>query len=167
MTEEFNYYRIFKGLNAAEIRYIVIGGLAVNFHGIPRMTYDIDILISLDEVNIRKTFDHLSTWGFRLKQPVQPNMISEAEHRERLINEKNLRAITFYHPTNPLAEIDLLIDAPLSFSDVRKNAVIVKIDDTEVPVISISDLILFKNHAGREQDMADIEYLRRLLEEEE
>ena len=38
-----DYKKIFKGLNSAGIDYLVVGGLAVNFHGIPRMTYDMDI----------------------------------------------------------------------------------------------------------------------------
>jgi len=36
-----DYKKIFKGLNGAGIDYLVVGGLAVNFHGIPRMTYDL------------------------------------------------------------------------------------------------------------------------------
>jgi hypothetical protein len=37
-----DYKELFKGLNRAGIDYQVVGGRAVNFHGIPRMTYDLD-----------------------------------------------------------------------------------------------------------------------------
>ncbi len=166
MAEELTYYKIFKGLNSEKIEYVVVGGLAVNFHGVPRMTYDIDIYISLKGDNVKNAFNTLSKWGFRLKQPISPDMITDKQKRERLIEEKNLHAITFYHPTNPLAEIDLLIDAPIPFSEISSRAMVVRIDDIEVSVISVPDLITFKIHAGRNQDLADIEHLRRLYEEE-
>lgn len=47
-----DYLGIFKELNAKGIRCIVVGGMAVNLHGIPRMTYDIDLLLDIDDRNI-------------------------------------------------------------------------------------------------------------------
>lgn len=44
-----DYSGIFKELNAQKIKYIVVGGLAVNLHGIPRATYDIDLLLYLEK----------------------------------------------------------------------------------------------------------------------
>ena len=49
---ELDYKAIFKELNEAGIDYLVVGGLAVNFHGIPRMTYDIDLMILPEPGNI-------------------------------------------------------------------------------------------------------------------
>ena len=46
------YENIFKTLNALGIDYVVVGGLAINFLGIPRMTYDIDIVINLENEKI-------------------------------------------------------------------------------------------------------------------
>jgi len=39
-----NYYEIFKRFNELKIDYLIVGGLAVNLHGVPRMTYDIDAI---------------------------------------------------------------------------------------------------------------------------
>ena len=50
---DLDYQTIFRVLNKQKIDYLVVGGLAVNFHGVPRMTYDIDLMISLDDENIR------------------------------------------------------------------------------------------------------------------
>ena len=47
-----DYQTIFKKLNQKKIDYLVVGGLAVNFHGIPRMTYDLDLMILLEPNNI-------------------------------------------------------------------------------------------------------------------
>jgi len=49
-----DYLGIFKRLNEEKIKYIVVGGMAVNFLGVPRMTYDIDLLLYLEDKNLRK-----------------------------------------------------------------------------------------------------------------
>lgn len=46
-----DYLAIFKKLNEKEIRYIVAGGIAVNLYGIPRMTYDVDLILDLEDKN--------------------------------------------------------------------------------------------------------------------
>ncbi len=87
-----DYLNIFKKLNEKKIRYILAGGIAVNLHGIPRMTYDIDLIVDLED--------------------------------------RNLQNIT-------------------------------------IPTVSIDDLIKMKQKSGREQDKADIKYLKRLKNEKE
>lgn len=49
--EMLDYLAIFKKLNEKEIRYIVAGGIAVNLYGIPRMTYDVDLILDLEDKN--------------------------------------------------------------------------------------------------------------------
>jgi len=51
---ELDFQTIFKELNRIGIDYLVVGGLAVNFHGVPRMTYDIDLMVLLEPENILK-----------------------------------------------------------------------------------------------------------------
>lgn len=41
-------------LNKHRVRYLVIGGYAVAFHGHPRATDDVDVLIARDEENLRR-----------------------------------------------------------------------------------------------------------------
>ena len=48
------YLNLFKALKDHDIDYLLIGGLAVNLHGVPRMTMDVDLLIALDADNIAK-----------------------------------------------------------------------------------------------------------------
>lgn len=46
-----DYLAIFKKLNEKGIRYIVAGGIAVNLYGIPMMTYDVDLILDLEDKN--------------------------------------------------------------------------------------------------------------------
>ena len=51
-------------LNVHSVRYLVVGGYAVAFHGHPRYTKDIDIWILLDKTNAKKMLDVLNVFGF-------------------------------------------------------------------------------------------------------
>ena len=58
-----DYLEIFKKFNERKIQYIVVGGMAVNFHGIPRATYDIDLLVYLEDSNLKEIFKLNETVG--------------------------------------------------------------------------------------------------------
>lgn len=44
--------QILERLNRAEVEYVVVGGLAAVFHGVPLVTRDIDICLPLSEANL-------------------------------------------------------------------------------------------------------------------
>jgi len=48
-----DYLGILKKMNEKGVRYIVVGGIAVNLYGIPRMTYDIDLMLDLEDKNLK------------------------------------------------------------------------------------------------------------------
>jgi predicted nucleotidyltransferase len=160
---ELDYQRIFTELNKERIDYVVVGGLAVNFHGIPRMTYDIDLMIFLDTENIMKTVARLKSWGYFPRAPVKAKDLADREKRNSWVKEKNMKAFTFYNEKEPVGEIDLLIDSPIPYVELRKRAVMFDILDVKVPVISVPDLIELKLNTGRKQDLSDIEHLQSLV----
>jgi predicted nucleotidyltransferase len=162
---ELDYHTFFRELNKDRIDYVVLGGLAVNLYGIPRMTYDIDLMILLDTENIMKTVARLESWGYLPRAPVRAEDLANKEKRNSWIEEKNMKAFTFYNEKEPVSEIDLLIDSPIPYGELRKRAVMFDILGAKVPVISIPDLIELKLNTGRKQDISDVEHLRSLLEE--
>jgi hypothetical protein len=46
------YLDLFRCLHAHNVRYLLAGGLAMNLHGVPRMTMDVDLVLALDDENI-------------------------------------------------------------------------------------------------------------------
>ena len=46
------YLEVFRALEEHKVRYLLVGGLAMNLHGVPRMTMDIDLVIALDIKNL-------------------------------------------------------------------------------------------------------------------
>ena len=162
-VRELDYREIFKGLNEQGVDYLVAGGLAVNLHGVPRMTYDIDLIISLESSNVRKLLDKLKEWGYRPKIPVDPMAVVDETTRAIWSREKGMKALTFRNDKAPISEIDILFDLPLPYGELRQRSVAVDLQGVRVPVVSIRDLIELKRASGREQDAADIRYLEVVL----
>ncbi|SMB96752.1 Nucleotidyl transferase AbiEii toxin, Type IV TA system [Thermanaeromonas toyohensis ToBE] len=52
--------KLCEALNEAGVKYILVGGIAINFHGLPRMTHDIDLLIDSSPENVRKIKEALA-----------------------------------------------------------------------------------------------------------
>ena len=71
MMKELDYLGMFKEFNKKKIKYIICGGVAVNLLGIPRMTYDIDLLVKMEDKNLRKLLELFKKWGFKPKVPVK------------------------------------------------------------------------------------------------
>ena len=49
-----NFERLFSVLNRNKIRYLVVGGIAVNLYGIERATADIDLVVDLEDRNLKR-----------------------------------------------------------------------------------------------------------------
>jgi hypothetical protein len=161
---ELDFQTIFKELNGLGIDYLVVGGLAVNFHGVPRMTYDIDLMVLLERENILKLLNRFTQWGYRPKIPVDPREFADEMKRNSWVHEKGMKAFNFYSETLPIGEIDIVIDSPIPYEELKSRAIKVELRDEKIPTVSIHDLIELKLRAGRKQDLADVEHLRTVLE---
>ena len=75
-----------------------------------------------------------------------------------------MKALNFYSETLPIGEIDLVFDSPIPYQELKNRAVVIELQGEKVPTISIHDLIKLKVHAGRRQDLSDVEHLRMILE---
>jgi predicted nucleotidyltransferase len=161
---ELDFQTIFKELNGLGIDYLVVGGLAVNFHGVPRMTYDIDLMVLLEPENVFKLVTKLTQWGYKPKIPIDPRDVADETKRNSWVHEKRMKALNFYSETLPIGEIDILIDSPIPYEELRSRAIRVELQGEKTPTVSIHDLIELKLRAGRKQDLADVEHLRMVLE---
>ena len=159
------YLALFKALNAHNIDYLLIGGLAVNLHGIPRMTMDVDLVIALDADNIAKLETCAKYLGLRPSVPVKLADLADATTRDTLFWEKHLIALSLISDKPKLPTVDIVIHHPLDFEKAYKNKVERDISGTPVMLASIEDMITLKQAAGRAQDLADIAHLERFLNE--
>lgn len=160
-----DYISIFEELNKKKIQYLLVGGLAVNFHGVPRMTYDIDLLLYLSDRNIDNFLKLMKEWGFSPKIPIDIMSFADKAKREDWIKNKNMKAFCLANPAWAVSEIDIIIDSPISYEKALRHSKTIKIQNrnVDVPIISISDLILMKKKSDRIQDKEDIANLQKLL----
>lgn len=160
-----DYIDIFRKFNENGIKYIVVGGIAVNLHGIPRMTYDIDLILDLEDKNLEKFLGLLNKWEFKPKVPVNIMDFAKKKNRDEWIKNKNMKAFNLVNPGWAMSEIDIVINSPMDYNKASKEIIYFNLQDISIPTISIDNLIKMKKLAGREQDKADIRYLKRLKNE--
>ena len=159
------YLDIFEALAADGVEYVVAGGIAVNLHGVPRFTADLDLIIALDQRNALRFVACMTRLGFRPKVPVSPEAFADERNRRRWIDEKNMRVFSFIRPDKPLELVDVFVDEPIPFEELWGKREEIHMAGTDVPIASIDHLIALKQAAGRSQDRSDIEALEKLKEE--
>jgi len=158
------YEDVLRALDAASIRFVVVGGVAVILHGVPRSTAGLDLAIDLEEGNVRRFIGIMAQLGFVPRAPVAAADLASADHRRDWVADKHMKAFTFHRPGRPLDEVDVLIDPPLPFAELAAGADFVEAEGLRLPIVGIRHLIRMKEGAGRAQDVADVDALRRLLE---
>jgi len=153
----------FNELNKQDIRYVLVGGLAVNLHGIPRSTFDIDIVIALDSINIEQFWHVTEHFNMTTRQPVTLNQLKDPQIRASWIKDKNLIALTFSQNDPPHMEVDILLDTfGVSFDELFSTAVTFEEQGISLKAASVDSLIKLKNKSQREQDLQDIKFLEQL-----
>jgi predicted nucleotidyltransferase len=156
------YLDLFGALERHGVRYVVVGGLALNLHGVERATMDVDLALALEATNLRNAIDAFRSLGL---VPIAPVALDDAADPAKLAEwraGKHMVAFGLRSPRAVTPHVDFLIDVPVPFVDLAARAVVKVLGTLAVPVASIDDLIALKRHAGRAIDLADIEALQRL-----
>ena len=156
------YFDFLKELHTCGVKYMIAGGLSVNLHGIPRVTQDIDLIISLDKENIILTTIVLKNLGYVPTLPVKAEDLADESIREKWIREKNLIAFSFHHKSDIYKVIDIVLVHPLDFDSAYQKRTVKTVKDFSINLVSIEDLIKMKRFSGRSQDLSDIELLNKL-----
>jgi hypothetical protein len=132
-------------LNAHNVRYLVVGGYAVAFHGYPRYTKDLDVWIELSPENADNILKALEEFGFG-SLGLKPEDFLESE-----------QIIQIGYPPN---RIDILTTLKeVKFEDCYKSKVGVEIQGLKINFIDLENLKHNKRATGRPQDLADAENL--------
>ena len=157
--EDTLYENIFEQLEKNKVDYLLIGGLAVALYGIPRTTGDIDLMINMNPENLLRLIKTMKQLGFIPKAPVKAEDLADPHKRAEWIQSKNMKVFSFYHPDNPYALIDVMIDNPLNYEELARGKTQVSSRGAKIFLIPKKMLIKLKELAGREQDLSDIKAL--------
>jgi len=156
------YHPLFHALNHANVRYVVVGGLAVVLHGYARMTADIDLMLDLSRDETEKAIQTLLDYGLVPRAPVDAHDFCSEEKRRDWRKNRNMIVLSFWHPQQPMLSVDIFIDNPIDFNDVHQHAIICNISGENIYIAAIPDLINLKKISGRKIDLDDITYLEKI-----
>lgn len=136
--------KVFACLNSHDVKYLVIGGIAAVLHGVPRSTFDLDLLIEATPENAAKLLKALN----------------EAELRTAaLIGAEELltNATTIFKDR---VRIDVQTSTPgIEFEDAWQRRKTMDHHGQPFHVLSRADLIASKRAAGRKVDLEDVRML--------
>jgi len=156
------YVDIFTTLAKYDVRYLLIGGLAMNLHGVPRMTMDVDLLITLDKENLEKFIGAAKSLQLQPVLPLELTDLLDSDKRNRWVENRNMLAFALRSPRAEDPTVDILIDPPIDSKAAFSRVVYRDLGAVRVALASIEDMIVLKEKGGRAQDLADIEHLQQL-----
>ena len=157
------YFKVLEELSRRHIEYLLVGGLSVNLHGVPRVTQDIDLIISMTRDNVLKTVSVMTDLGFVPRLPVPAEDLADAAKIKDWVENKNLKAFSFYNQKEPFRVVDIVIVHPLKFEDAYRRRIVKNAKDIEISVVSVEDLITMKEFSGRDQDLSDVKMLKKVI----
>lgn len=136
---------VFKSFQKYNVKYLVIGSIAAVLYGVPRATFDLDIIIEASEENARRLLEALLDAGL--------GTASLTNKEEILSNE-----ITVFKER---VRVYVQTKAPgLIFEEVWKRKQTMNYHGQEFYVASLEDLVASKKATGKAIDLEDV----RLLE---
>jgi hypothetical protein len=155
-----SFEAIVRAMQDENIRYLVVGGLAVAAHGYLRYTNDVDLVVQLQSQNILKAMRALAKLGYSPRVPVRPEQFADKEVRESWIRDKNMVVMNFYSELHAETPVDVFVSEPFDFDREYDSALVQNLDpDLPVRFVSRETLIHLKRQVGRPQDLADVDQL--------
>lgn len=143
LTTEFkDFLRL---LISNDVRFLVVGGYAVSYHGFPRATIDIDIWLERTEENAAKVLSAVDHFGFGSCGLTATDLLLPG------------KIIRFGQPPNRIGLLTSIDGVELEAA--HQERVEDEIDGLRVPIISLSDLRTNKRASGRNKDLYDLENL--------
>jgi len=153
---------IVRALNGAKVQYLIVGGLAVNAHGYVRLTRDVDIVLALSPENSARGLNALLQIGYRLAIPAKPEEFTDAATREDWRRNKQMIVLKLWSDEHRRTPVDIFVYEPFDFGAEAACAQAWEVcPGVAAPVVSLPTLLEMKKHAGRPQDLIDIEELNR------
>ncbi|MEK6244742.1 MAG: hypothetical protein AABM33_09595 [Pseudomonadota bacterium] len=157
------YLQLFRALERQKVRYLLVGGVAVNLHGAERMTMDVDLMLAMDGKNLER-FRAVAR-SLRLAPAVLPVTLEQFCDPKTVaswVRDKHMLAFQLRSPELEAPSVDILVKPVVSFQSAYRRRKRMKVEDVSISVAASEDLIALKSGTGRKVDESDILALRRL-----
>jgi hypothetical protein len=131
----------------ADVRYLLVGGHAVGFHGAPRFTKDVDFWIASNAPDLERLEKALTAFG------APPSTIQAI---------RELRGLDVAWMGNPPLRFDFMKEVPGGdFEAAWAHRVDSAWEGVPVRVVGVDELIQLKRASGRPQDLVDADLLEQ------
>ena len=148
---------VIHALNNAGIRYIIVGGLAVNAHGYERLTRDLDLVIGLQPDNLIRGLRSLLAIGYSFSIPVTPEQFADPDLRETWRREKAMLVLKLWSDLHRRTPLDVFVYEPFDFDHEYARAERMEVaPGLPAPFVTLDTLLAMKRQAARPQDLMDI-----------
>ena len=145
MEVQNDFKELLELFNAHKVKYLIVGGYALAYHGAPRYTGDIDIFVKPDMENAMRILQALDEFGFG----------SIGLKEEDLKNPDKVVQLGY-----PPVRIDIITSiSGISWDDAFNGRSEGKYGDIPVYYIGRDHYVLNKRTTGRKRDLADLEAL--------
>ena len=135
---------VFASFQRHDVKYLVIGGIAAILYGVPRATFDLDILIEASVRNAQNLLDALLEINFGTASLTTAQKLTDTE-------------ITIFEDR---VRIDVQTSTPgIEFKKAWEHRQVMTYRGQEFYVASKEDLIASKRAAGRKVDLEDVRLL--------
>ncbi len=150
MNDLNNILKILDSLQSEGADFIVIGGIAVILHGLPRVSEDLDIIINHGEENL--SFIRKGLY----------KLYNDTDINEITINAlENYSVIRYISPENDIIDIILTLGEAYDYKKIEYE--IMDIYGKKIKVASVKSLIEMKSKTLREKDQLDLLFLKELF----
>ena len=134
-------------LNTCKVKYVLVGGYSVIYHGFPRTTGDLDIFVEVSKENyeaIKNTFNLFHMPVFDMTE-------------ENFLNNSQMNVFSFGR--SPVS-IEILKEiSGITFNEVYSRATNTTFENIPLRIIQLRDLKINKKASGRPKDINDLENL--------
>ncbi len=155
MTMEASFEKLLVRLGRAEVRFVVVGGIAVSLQGYVRLTEDVDILLDCEKANVVRFLKSLADYGEGFAREFGLEDFGPEEGALRLIEETEG------------CQLDIFtVMSGKSYLELAEDAEIFEVQGLKILYASKKSLIELKSNTVREKDQLDVQALKRLEEDE-
>lgn len=150
-------------LTASKVRFMVVGGLAMQAHGLDRVTYDVDLVVQLESDNVLLAFEALRLATYRPAVPIAAAQFADPESRERFRREKGMVVLNFWSDKYVETKLDVFVAEPFDFNAEYEKALRdSSLTGIELRFPRVETMLSMKRLAHRQKDLNDIVYLENL-----
>lgn len=163
-SDDFDPDRLLAALSEADVRFVLIGGMAAILHGDVGVTLDVDIVPEREGGNLDRLARALRGLGARIRTEGEPEALAFDCSGAFL---RNLPPDAILSLTTRAGDLDLTFQPAGShgYADLRRDAVGIELTGgARILVAALADVIRSKEAAGREKDRLALPRLRRLLD---